>query len=387
MEMMRMGIRMRLIGLIVLPPACALANDRIISVLPSVASMVPSESAACKRESKALLKHDAEAADWHHTQWDVEIVASAGTFIAIGIPQERALLEEVRRINPSLKVVDAGVGVQKIADNPYFFVSTENREKMMKNLRSAYSCDDLVVCGNPLQPRTSIYSGFGFKSKSYTVAIAHPAFAYECLDCGVGTVMLDVGRLNEDAHYRKEQIDILIRRRANIVLKLPGSRGPSSEFLAESRLREVEFDIFDTRLWLPGVLYENLQRREEELEHKEELSRMYASTLLKGIRFESFDIRGGESLAQLLDRIQAVLDAAVDINLPIEKRKLNLDFSGAPAAVSKCLSPASLAHVSGLDVLRYACRTIGCDFTFSTPWIADEESLRTLYIIVLETKE
>ena len=123
------------------------------------------------------------------------------------------------------------------------------------------------------------------------------------------------------------------------------------------------------------------------MEHKEELSRMYASTLLKGIRFESFDIRGGESLAQLLDRIQAVLDAAVDINLPIEKRKLNLDFSGAPAAVSKCLSPASLAHVSGLDVLRYACRTIGCDFTFSAPWIADEESLRTLYIIVLETKE
>ena len=113
MEMMRMGIRMRLIGLIVLPPACALANDRIISVLPSVASMVPSESAACKRESKALLKHDAEAADWHHTQWDVEIVASASTFIAIGIPQERALLEEVRRINPSLKVVDAALACRK----------------------------------------------------------------------------------------------------------------------------------------------------------------------------------------------------------------------------------------------------------------------------------
>lgn len=382
MDILDMGLKLRLVYLVLLLSAFALADDRVISVLPSVASMVPPASVSCEREPRSLLMHDAEVVGWRHTKWDAEIVASADTFVAIGLPQERALLEEARRVNPGLKVVNAGVGVHRIADNPYFFVSVENRDKMMKNVWAAYGYSPQVLCGDPSQTRASINAVLGFKSKAYTVAISHPAFAYACQDCGVETVMLDVDRLDEDAQYRKEKIDNLIRQRVNIVLKLPGRDGLASEFLCESRLREVEFDVFGTHLWLPSVLYENLQRRDEELAHKEELSRMYAPKLLKGVRFESFDIGGEENLARLVNRVQAALNASSDINLPIERRKLSLDISNAPGAASKRIAPSTLTNVSGLEVVKYACQTIGCDCAFCTPWITDEESLRTLFIVI-----
>lgn len=382
MNTLRLCLKLRLARIVMLLSACAFADERVISVLPSVAQMVPLAGVACKRESKSLLNHDSEAVDWRHTQWDVDIVAAADMFIAVGLPQERFLLDDVHRINPHLKVVDAGVGLRRIKDNPYFFVSTENQEKMMKNLYTAYNYASQVILGDSSLVRSSIYAGFNFKRKSYTVAISHPAFAYECQDYGVKTIMLDIDRIGKDAQYRKQQIDSLISQRVNIVLKLPGRGALPRDFLVESRLREVEFDVLRADLiGLLDVFSENFQRRDYELEHKEELSKMYAPILLNGVRFDSFEIPNGVCLSQLVGRVQIALDASSDIDLPLGKRKLNLDFLDALGASSKRVAHATLKNVTGLDVIRYACRTIDCDCTFITPWIEDEILLRTLYIV------
>jgi len=354
--------------------------ERVVVVLPSCAKMIPSAGNAEVREVKALLLNDADAIEWRCTKWDIDMVMSADTFVSIGLPEEGRLIAEVMDAKPSLKIVNVGVGLRKIDGNPYFFLSSDNMAEIKTNIQKAFNYEETIVCGSP-QKISSLMRPH-FADRSYVVAISHLSFQYECESCGVTTVLVDLDRLQNKGGYRKEIIDRLKKSRANILLSLPDQARVPYEFLIEARLRKVEFDVFGSGFRrLPGVLFDNMIRRDSDIAKCEEREKSQASVLLKAIMFNRFEVPADATVQDAIDNLQFAINASDSIDLPKEKRKLKLDFSLAPEVKDDVLGHIVFENVTGLEVFSNICAKRNCRFAECSHETCTGEDFGILYVI------
>ena len=73
---------------IVLAASLTSSAERVVAVLPSCAKMIPRRDGNVVLEAKSLLLSDADAVGWKFTKWDIDMVASANTFVSIGLQEE-----------------------------------------------------------------------------------------------------------------------------------------------------------------------------------------------------------------------------------------------------------------------------------------------------------
>jgi hypothetical protein len=268
-------------------------------------------------------------------------------------------MNEVKCIKPNIKLVDASMGLRKIDGNPYFFISSDNLDAIRANIWKTFNYDQTIICGPPKTAPSILRPHF--EKRSYVVAIAHQAFQYECESCGVDTMLLDLDRLRNDGDYFEEMTARLKKNRVNILLSLPGRTRVPYEFLVKARMRNVEFDLFGIGLRkLAGVLFDNLLRRDSDIEECEERERMQATALLSAVRFDRFEVPEAKTIQYVLDRLQSAIDVSDRIDLPKDKRKLRIDFSLAQEAKGTELSHFVLENVSGAEVFSEACKKINC---------------------------
>lgn len=365
---------------IVLAASLTSGAERVVAVLPSCAKMVPRRGDNVVLEVKSLLLNDADAIGWKFTKWDIDMVASANTFVSIGLPEERDLLCVVENIKPNIRIVDAGTKLKKIDGNPYFFVSSDNLASIKANVWKAFNYEETIMCGSP-KTAPSIMRPY-FKKKSYVVAIAHPAFEYECESYGVECVLIEPSRLNNDECYCHDTIARLKKGRANILLSLPGYARVPQAFLLKARLRNVEFDVFNGDLSsFADILFQSVMRRDSDLAEYEEKDKSQAFVLLSAIRFKRFEAPEDATVQSVIESLQSAIDASEKIDLPKEKRKLKIDFSLEPGVKSKVPGHFVLENASGVDVLSEMCAKANCRFTECSHSTCGGEDFGVLYVV------
>lgn len=365
---------------IVLAASLTSGAERVVAVLPSCAKMIPRRDGNVVLEAKSLLLSDADAVGWKFTRWDIDMVASANTFVSIGLPEERDLLYAVKNIKSNVKIVDAGMNLRKIDGNPYFFISSDNLASIKANVWNAFNYGETIMCGSPKTAPLSMRQYF--EKKSYVVAIAHPAFEYECKSYGVECVLIEPSRLDTDERYYHETIERLKNGRANILLSLPGYSRVPQAFLLKARLRNVEFDMFNGDLCsFADILFQNALRRDSNLAEYEEKEKAQASVLLSAVRFARFEALEDATVQSVIDSLQSAIDASDKIDLPKEKRKLKIDFSLVPGEKSKVLGHFVLENASGIDVFSKMCAKANCRFTECSHSTCGGEDFGVLYVV------
>ena len=80
------------------------AKVRAVSLVPSALQGVPSRAGRFAVERRSLLVRDEDGAGYSVNEWDVETVASADCFVAIGLEGEKELVESARKVNAKLVV-------------------------------------------------------------------------------------------------------------------------------------------------------------------------------------------------------------------------------------------------------------------------------------------
>ena len=165
---------------------------KAMTPIPFVARLALSADAAEARyQVRSLLPKD-EGCDAHNlTEWDVHTVAGADVYFSIGLPFEAELVNAARRRNPELRVVPLDQKCWRTEGNPYVWMSGLNRGIMDAAAKKFFDCKKFCICGSPCAPLPVAESIKRAKLENYTVAILHPAFAYECGQYGVKTVSFD----------------------------------------------------------------------------------------------------------------------------------------------------------------------------------------------------
>ncbi len=180
----------------------AAATRAVVPFLPHV-SLV--KEAGCKDvEVSVLLKAGANPHSFDPSVRDIKMLAACDVYLAAGFPFETRLLERVRELKPSLKIVSLTNGCDLIANDPHLWISVSNRAVMVRNIRSALGGDENTGIWSP-----TVRAGAAFVS-------CHPTWNYLCRDLGLNVINLE--RNGREPTVKSLAEDLQAAKRAGVKL-------------------------------------------------------------------------------------------------------------------------------------------------------------------------
>ena len=216
-------------------------GKRYLVTNPYVAGLVAA-SAGTNCQIRVLCWENEASARHELTAWDVSTARDADVYFALGVPFEKELVERLRSNNPSLKVVRLDEKCSRLAGNPYFWAHSGNRTAIKSAVKQHFGDRSFCICGGPETMYLRIKPD-EVDFRRHVVAIAHPAFEYECQRIGVHTVPIDPIRVRDDPAYAEAAAARLATNEVGRVLALPRDSVFLEDFARRIQAKVVSVDV------------------------------------------------------------------------------------------------------------------------------------------------
>ena len=354
------------------------AVTRCMTLFPFTAKVVSAATSSENCEVKSLMFQTQDYVKWKPSKWDIDLLATADCYVSIGADGEEELLRSALRSNYKFNIVFVGAGVTKIKGNPYFFVSLDNQEIIMHNTEKAFSVSNATMCARSNSLSSVVAGTLG--TNDYSVAIAHPAFEYECVACGVNPRLIDFENVrNEDGGIERMRRQ-LWSEHVNLILSLPGSINFDADMLALAGAQVVEINPFGPDVSkIPLVISEAFKRRESDRTRAHIRFYGQPDKLLECVFYNNFEIREGATLLEVFTELQESVNDLKCLPQDVKIRSINLVLQSANAKTRR-MKHAILSNVTGMDIFTNICEETQCVYTYPRPTAGTDEPNPTFYI-------